>query len=808
MTINLLKNQGIYFEKAYSTQDGSIILKVWDDLTTYQETPATRFILLETKEPIDILQNEIRTIFSYEDVLEQPFVTDITPTVINSKMLQSDLNIDNVYISETKSLYYFDNGELFNITSALKKGSNIPTYSIIQEGIAIKVKKEDVLLTKITTNDYITQDKTYFIDKYNISQFEPDEDDEEESPVSFGLDYFQNIYYLKDSTIKIIENGKAKALKKDFLKNTHLIEQEGLYFKLEEASVDGVKEINVVTLKDITDLLWAVADEIRDRTKLDDTMDYLRLGIPFLFLKRMLDLRKEYIFHELNDFVDDAMLSGTKNPLIEKIEEYRNEDKFFETKKGTEWYCVTWDDLMKFTENTSGEEREISLTLFPELMLKTSARTKQEFLIEIVESLTEHASSSLITKLFEVFDFVRKVKDGKKVPEDVFLNICSLFSKLEFTYENASQDIFSQAYMYFIETFVESAGKKGGEFFTPTELIRKLLPLLALELPENGNFKIGDLASGSSSFLVESFDLLKKKYIAQNPEKSDSEVMRVLNQKITVLSQELGVNADIMGELNLSLKEIRNVIAYNANSITEYKANIGSHRGTLDCMVANPPYGLKDYSYEFSVNESISDGSSGRWKYGVPKKGDGDIAFLLTIVDLLNRTGKAGVVLPLGTLFKDSTQKIRKSLIEQDLIEGLVVLPGNMFQTTGIPVVFWILNKDKKEEDKGKIFMVNGSEEFIKKGTLNEWQEEKSHLNYLGRIEEEGISRYVTFDEIAENDFNLSVQRYVFKDEPEEVISPFKLKEDLGSIRADIEAETVSMDRLLDLVLEITEEEV
>jgi type I restriction enzyme M protein len=807
MTINLLTKDAIYFEKAYNSND-NIILKVWDDLTTYQETPATNFISKETKEPVEVIQNEIFSIFSYEDVLEQPFVTVVEPVFISGKILQKEIDINNIYISDTESLYLLDNEELFNITSALKKGSNISVFEVTPEGIVIKVKKQDVILTKITEDYYTIQDKTFFINNYSISQFEPNEEDEEESTVSFGVDYLNNVYLMKDSTIKIINSGKATNIKKDSIQNSNLILDGSVYVELKETILDGVKEINIVTLKDITDLLWSVADEIRDRTKLDDTMDYLRLGIPFLFLKRMIDLRKEYILHELNNHVDNDLLSGIKNPFIEKIEDYRNEDKFFETKKGTEWYCITWDDLMTFTENTSGEEREISLTLFPELMLKTSARTKPEFLIEIVESLTEDSNSTLVTKMFDTFDFVRKVKDGKKVPEDVFLNICTIFSNLELTYENASQDIFSQAYMYFIETFVESAGKKGGEFFTPTELIEKLLPLLDLELPENGNFKIGDLAAGSASFLVESFDLLKKKYVAEHPDKSNPDVMRILNQKITIVSQEIGENADIMGGLNLSLKEIQNAISYHANSITEYKDNIGTHKGTFDCIVANPPYGLKDYGYEFALNESLVNGSTGRWQYGVPKKGDGDVAFLLTIIDLLNRNGKAGVVLPLGTLFKDSTQKIRKALIAEDLIEGLVVLPGNMFQTTGIPVVMWILNKNKKDCDKGKIFMVNSSSEFIKKGVLNEWQEENTHVNYLGRIEEEGLSRYVELDEIIENDFNLSVQRYVFKDEPEEIISPFKLKDDMIVIRNEIEFETAEMDRLFDLVLEITEEKV
>ena len=243
-------------------------------------------------------------------------------------------------------------------------------------------------------------------------------------------------------------------------------------------------------------------------------------------------------------------------------------------------------------------------------------------------------------------------------------------------------------------------------------------------------------------------------------------------------------------------KNIEEVDIYLSN---EYNENtIGQYKNLVDYIVANPPYGLKDYGYDFAINSGED-----RWEYGIPNKGDGDIAFLLTINDLLTSTGKAGVILPLGTLFKDSTSKIRENLLTNDLVEGIVMLPSNMFQTTSIPVCFWILNKNKQEQDRNKVFMVNGFEEYIKVGKFNEFQKERCLHNYLNRIEEEGLSGYVSIQDIEENDWNLSVQRYVFKDEPEEVIDIVELNKDIINLNNDIITKSNDMNFILSQILKL-----
>lgn len=109
-------------------------------------------------------------------------------------------------------------------------------------------------------------------------------------------------------------------------------------------------------------------------------------------------------------------------------------------------------------------------------------------------------------------------------------------------------------------------------------------------------------------------------------------------------------------------------------------------------------------------------------------------------------------------------RKSVKHLLTEDVVEGLITLPGNMFLTTSIPVVLWVLNKDKKEQDKGKVFMVNASKDFKKVGKFNDWQSEKAINSYLTRTEESDYSGYVDFSTLEKNKFNLSVQRYFSKE--------------------------------------------
>ena len=161
----------------------------------------------------------------------------------------------------------------------------------------------------------------------------------------------------------------------------------------------------------------------------------------------------------------------------------------------------------------------------------------------------------------------------------------------------------------------------------------------------------------------------------------------------------------------------------------------------------------------------------GRFQYGIPPRGYADLAFLQHMIAVLKQDGKAGVVLPHGTLFRSGTEgKIRKALLEADLVEGIVGLPSALFYNTGIPASIWIINKDKTEAQKGKVTIIDASSDFKDGKNQNELLEEhisKIVTAYDGAVDVDKYMRIVDVKEIAENDYNLNISRFIDTSEPE-----------------------------------------
>lgn len=545
---------------------------------------------------------------------------------------------------------------------------------------------------------------------------------------------------------------------------------------------------SVLTFELIGKTVWGIADIIRDEMD-GDTRDYMEITLPLILFKRLLDIRQEYITEKIQ-----KTLIYKKSGLLKAIEKEGLIKLYAVNNTQPELYAVTWKDVQEFEGQKNKEEKEIKLQSFPEITITTKARTKQEFVEEIVNSF----ENVTIQKIFSTAKFIERIEDTSKLKANTFYKMITEFSKLDFSYTSAPSDIFSDAYMYLISEFAESAGKKGGDFHTPLKLCEGAVGILDPELNEKGDTNIADITAGSATFLTVCADYIKKK-LEKEGMGSDKATQEINNRMNFFLQEKAGTSL-ILGEMNLLLKGIEEFNAYRANTISEYfekdgeGLQIGKHRGTCQYIVGNPPYGLKNYGLDYFGTEAAKkkfndNAKEERWKYGIPPKGEGEYAFISTFIDMLNDTGKGVIVLPLGTLFKDSTRFIREKYLKDDLIEGLILLPDSMFMTTSIPVVLWVINKNKADEDKGKIFMINASEHYTKQGKFNVWNQEETIEAYHARKEEEGFAGYVEMEDIKENDFNLSVQRYIFKEEPEEVI-------DIVSLMAEIQAEEAELEEL------------
>lgn len=539
---------------------------------------------------------------------------------------------------------------------------------------------------------------------------------------------------------------------------------------------------NKVTEEALEKKLWSMADLIRDGFGLENA-DLHKVALPLIVLKRILDLREDYItnHYQSADLVKSGkitvrQLHMSEKPKANKLHLTKDDSLFF----------VTWDDILNF-KDSNGNDKELSLSIDKNIKIKTSAKNQKEFSKEVCNSFNHKVIKAVLidSDFFKTF-----VDDGKKVSNK---NLMDLINDISDTYfgDNISEDVFSKAYMYLIAKFAGGAGKSGGEFFTPDEICSLVVKCMDISMPEKGELKIGDITGGSATFIITAARELAK-----------GDVSKL--HRIETYMQEKVESSLLMGEVGLLLSGIELLNVYHANTITDYSANIGTARKTLDIVVGNPPYGLKDYGVAFATEHSDKEQ---RWGYGVPKKGEGEYAFMQTALDMIHDQGKVGLVLPLGTLFKDSTKSIRELMLKDDIVEGVIVLPGNMFQTTGIPTCIWVFNKDKKEADKGKVFMIDTTNHAWKDGKYNTIDYNKVVEQFHGKNDEEGFSGYVDIKDIKENDWNLSVQRYIFKDTPEEVIDIVELVSEIKELKKDISKKEAAMEDVFSQILALEEGE-
>ncbi len=556
---------------------------------------------------------------------------------------------------------------------------------------------------------------------------------------------------------------------------------------------------NSLLYSEIRKIVWAFADMVRDKGN-GTVEDYAKIVLPTCLVKRTLDLQSEFNQKEGQSFFDlvDMGASTQEQSLLDinsKSYRFYDNQKIIDDKLQQSIVLITWDDLMHYEANPNGEEKSISLPFGQ--VYNTRAKNFVELMFEIIDVL-----NPIMKHVFNTFEYRQLILQKNIVPFDEFYKTCHTeLSKHSFNMENISTDMFSDIYMDLMGRFASDSGKKGGEFFTPTPLVKNAWQFIDVKSyaqklinGEKTNISIGDPTAGSNTFLIYGYDLIMAECENIKPGVVSKEVFSFYGQELKAFQYCLGLINMIFHNTIDSYNVGIEIPEQNSNVITEYFNGIGKMRQKLDIVVANPPYGTKNYGIEYAETSKTTDE---RWKFGVPKKQEGEYAFLMTIYDLLNKEGKAVIVMPLGTLFRDSAKEIRQHLLKEGVVEGLVTLPGNMFLTTSIPVVLWILNKDANRVNKDKVFMVNASKDFKKVGKFNEWQSEKAIQNYLTRTEETDYSGYVDFTTLEKNKFNLSVQRYFSKEKEKEEINIIELEKEIIELENSLLIKKQSMNSLI-----------
>ncbi|WP_096187059.1 type I restriction-modification system subunit M [Evansella halocellulosilytica] len=372
------------------------------------------------------------------------------------------------------------------------------------------------------------------------------------------------------------------------------------------------------------------------------------------------------------------------------------------------------------------------------------------------------------------------------------------------TLKDKQQDIVGRIYEYFLSRFALAEGKGKGEFYTPKSIVNLIAEMLE---PYKG--KIYDPACGSGGMFVQSV-----KFIESHQGNT---------KDISIYGQEYTTTTYKLAKMNLAIRGI------SAN-LGETAANTffnDQHKDLkADYVMANPPFNQKQWRAENELTEDP------RWSgYEVPPKGNANYAWILNIVSKLSENGVAGFLLANGALSGGGDEyKIRKKLVENDLVEAILVLPMNMFYTTDISVTLWILNKNKKArtiEENGELkkyrsreneilFMnlrdigvpfekkyIQFTEEEIKSiaDTYHNWQQVGFEEKY------ENVAEFcysASFEEVANKDFSLVPSKYIeFKDQDEDIDFDNKMKSLQGEFTELLKAEESSNKDLLVLFKEL-----
>ena len=349
------------------------------------------------------------------------------------------------------------------------------------------------------------------------------------------------------------------------------------------------------------------------------------------------------------------------------------------------------------------------------------------------------------------FNDQSKLGAGREM-QDRLSKLVAIFENLDFRANRAEgDDLLGDAYEYLMRHFATESGKSKGQFYTPAEVSRIMAKVIGIGSDTSLQHTIYDPTCGSGSLLLKAAD--------EAP------------SGITIYGQEKDNATFALARMNMFLHDNPTADIWCGNTLSApYFKNQHNGLKTFDFAVANPPF--SDKAWSNGLNPAHDEFR--RFEYGVPPARNGDYAFLLHFITSLNSKGKGAIILPHGVLFRGNKEAdIRRKLIRQGVIKGIIGLPANLFYGTGIPACILVIDKENALARRG-IFMIDASKGFLKHGNKNRLRAQDIHKIvdvFNKRTEVEGYSRMVPVSEIADpaNDCNLNIPRYIDASEPEDL---------------------------------------
>ncbi|GJA34396.1 N-6 DNA methylase [Aeromonas caviae] len=357
--------------------------------------------------------------------------------------------------------------------------------------------------------------------------------------------------------------------------------------------------------------------------------------------------------------------------------------------------------------------------------------------------------------IITIADFNDEDKLGKgKEMTDRLSKLVAIFEGLDLSANRTEgDDLLGDAYEYLMRHFATESGKSKGQFYTPAEVSRILAKVIGISRQTPQDATVYDPTCGSGSLLLKASDEAGPK-------------------GLSIYGQEMDNATQALARMNMILHDNPTAKVWKGNTLADpqWKEANGALK-TFDFAVANPPFSNKNWTSGLDAEHDPFD----RFNWGVPPEKNGDYAFLLHIIKSLKSTGKGAVILPHGVLFRGNAEaRIRENLLKQGYIKGIIGLPANLFYGTGIPACIIVIDKEHAQarafnptgasSEQQRILMVDASRGFIKDGNKNRLREQDIHLivdTFTRGLTLDGYSRWVPLAEIAANDYNLNIPRYI-----------------------------------------------
>ena len=522
------------------------------------------------------------------------------------------------------------------------------------------------------------------------------------------------------------------------------------------------------TANDITTKLWAMANKLRGTM---DASEYKNYILPFMFYRYLSENQDIYLAQNgLEEFYD--------------VTDEEEQEDYLEDISSNLGYAIkpeyTWERLVAKIENHRIKASDFQ-DMFDsfETQAKRNPMAEQDFanvFSDINLGDTRLGSST---------------NERAKALNDIVLMIH------EFSFKDESgRDILGDVYEYLIGQFAANAGKKGGEFYTPHEVSQILAKFVTVDAKENDDqFRVYDPTMGSGSLL-----LTVQKELPEGEHEGS----------VDFYGQELNTTTYNLARMNLMMHGVnyRNMNLKRGDTLDTdwpFAEKDGIQLPLkFDAVVANPPYSQK---WEI---KSIDRSKDSRFKFGVAPASKADYAFILHGLYHLESNGTMAIVLPHGVLFRGAAEgKIRQKIIDENLLHAVIGLPANLFYGTSIPTCVLVFKGRKARGECSDVLFIDASSDFEKGKNQNKLTADNITKIIETYHEREHVDKYAhvaSLEEIKENDYNLNIPRYVDTFEEEEVASLSEVAQELTQVRAEIEATSASLFKLLGDLEGTTEE--